>query len=196
MPTVNEARGKIIGFAFLPTGWNYGKGVPGNEGALKIASRLLDGLEKEGFRLFDAFPGDDGSVTVSAYALPDSYDFDVNPSGKITVVHDREDEELFYQEGMTFEAALQKIKEFGSPKWNTSEYSTSETILIVNVVASKATLSGISGTELVSPSYTPSAPDVNLEVFVNTVAGTTPQSPERRCYSGRSRVKLSQTVGV
>ena len=109
-----STREKIQSFADLPAGWHYREGVPAKELALKLALILLGDLERAGFADNDAYPGIDGSVMISAYDLPDSYDFDVRPSGRITVAHAREgeDDDIFYQEGMTLEESQQKIKEF------------------------------------------------------------------------------------
>ena len=57
-------------------------------------------------------PGTDGSVLLSAYVLPDYYDFDIKPSGAITAVHGRGDNELFCQENLSAEGAQQIIQEF------------------------------------------------------------------------------------
>jgi hypothetical protein len=195
MPSPNKTRDKLVGFAYLEAGWNFGRGVPAKEPALKTALTLLDDLNKAGFQETDAYPGDDGSVMVSAYALPDYCDFDVKPSGLITVVHAREDDELFYQERMSLEEAQRTIKEFALQQWRTSDCLISTTITANSSSDSKVTHSEIPKTDLVSPSLTADAPNEPLVVFVNIAQGTTPPSPERRSSIGKYRMKLSKTTG-
>lgn len=196
MPTLNETRGKLIGFAFLPEGWHHKEGVPAKEHALKTALVILNDLEEVGFSRTDAYPGLDGGVMVSAYDLPDSYDFDVKPSGLITVAHERGDEDVFYQEKMTVKEVRGKIKEFGVSQCHTSDCLISGT-----------TTAGSTGDLRVTPSRTQkmvpvsqlsrlTAPDANPEVFVNTVPDSTRRSQVLRLFSGRFRVRLSRAVGA
>ncbi len=196
MATLNEIRGKLIGFAYLSNGWHYNQGVPAKEHTLKTALMLLSGLEEAGFHYTDAYPGIDGSVMISAYDLPDSYDFNVKPSGLITVAHDRESDDLFYQEGMTVDGALGKIKDFGASKCHTSDYLISGTTTAGSTDDLKATPSRTQKTAQEFPSLTSIAPDVNPAVFVNTLPTFIIRPLERQSFSGKSRTSLFQTIGT
>jgi hypothetical protein len=195
MPALNETRDKIIGFAYLPVGWNFNKGVPAKEPALKTALTLLDELEKAGFHDTDAYPGDDGSVMVSAYALPDYFDFDVKPSGRITVAHARGDDDLSYQEGLSMEEAQRKIKEFAIQQWHTSDCLTSATITTKNSNGSKVMLFESQKTGRVSLSLTANAPKEPVVVFVNIAPDTMPPLPGRRSSIGKFRAISFETTG-
>lgn len=196
MPALNETRNRIVSFAYLPTGWNFSKGVPAKEPVLKTALALLESLEKAGFHYTDAYPGNDGSAMLTAYALPDYYDFDVKPSGSITVVHARGDDELFCQEGMLVEEAQEKIKEFALQKWHTLDCLTSATITAENSDDLKVTLFKTPKTAQVSQSLTANAQNTPLVVFVNIVQNSTPQSSERRSSFGKFREKSFKTTGA
>ncbi|MCI0389134.1 MAG: hypothetical protein MOB07_10280 [Acidobacteria bacterium] len=196
MPSPKMTRHKIVGFVYLPTGWNFGKGVPAKEQAVKGALTLLDDLEKAGFEKTDAYPGDGGSVMVSAYALPDYYDFDVKPCGEVTVAHGRGDEDVSYQEGMSIEEAQSKIKEFALRQWHTSDYSTSIIIIAENIDDLRATLSKAQETAQVSPSSITNAPSESAAEYVLIVPTSTQPSPERRSYSGRFHRKLLKATAI
>jgi hypothetical protein len=196
IPSPKKTRDKIVGFAYLPVGWNFNRGVPAKETALKAALTLLDDLEKAGFHNTDAYPGNDGSVMVSAYVLPDYFDFDVKPSGLVTVVHAQGDEDLFYREGLSVEDAQRKIKEFASQQWHTSDCLTSTIITVESSDDLKATLSKTQKTAPVSPSLTATAPKEPVVVYVNTARSTTPPSPGRRYSIGKFHKKSFETIGA
>jgi hypothetical protein len=196
MSSSKQTRDKIVGFAYLPVGWNFNKGVPAKETALKAALTLLDDLERAGFHNTDAYPGNDGSVMVSAYVLPDYFDFDVKPSGLVTVVHAQGDDDLFYREGLSVEDAQRKIKEFASQQWHTSDCLTSTNITAENSDDLKATLFETQKTARVSPSLTATAPKEPVVVYVYIAQSTTLPSPERRYSTGRFPKKSFKTVGA
>lgn len=196
MPTLNQTRGKLIGFAFLQEGWHFKEGVPAKEHTLRTALTLLGDLENAGFTRTDAYPGIDGSVMISAYDLPDSFDFSIRPSGAITVTHERDEEELFYREGMKEEEVREKIKEFGLSTCHTPDYLILGTTTAVTMDDSRVSPSKTQKTAQVSPLSISTAPDVNPAVFVNTLQGSTRLSLGRQSSSGRSRRKSFKPVGV
>lgn len=196
MPTINETRGKLIGFAFLPNGWHFNEGIPAKEHTLRTALTLLGELEEVGFTRTDAYPGGDGSVMISAYELPDSYDFSIRPSGAITVTHDRGDEELFYQEKMKEEEVREKIKEFGLSTCHTPDYLILGTTTAVTTDDLKATPFRTLRTDQVSQSLISTVPDVNPVIFVSTLPSSTKTLPGRRSSFGRSRKRSLKVVGV
>ncbi len=195
MTTHSKTQEKLISFAYLPIGWNFNSGLPAEQQALKTAFALLDALVGAGFKDTDAFPAEDGSVMVSAYVGAESYDFDVKVGGTITIAHTREDEDLFYQEGMQLESVKKKIKEFALQKWFTYDYS----------IFSGTTLND-RGSLLVMPSKTPltslefrssswSVPTNTQVVSVGIVLSTTPKQRARPSSSGKSRRRSSRIAG-
>ena len=196
MPTVNETRGKLVGFAYLPEGWHFKQGIPAKEIALTTAVRILNDLEKAGFNRTDAYPAIDGGVMVSAYDLPNSYDFDIKPSGLITVAHERGDEDVFYQEQMAVVEVLGKIKEFGVSKCHTLDFLISGITTAGNTDASKVMHSRTRKMDRVSLSSRATAPEVSPKVFVNTVPDFTQQSPARRFSFGKSPKRSFEVAGI
>jgi len=199
MANLNQTTSKIVSFAYLPNGWNFGRGVAAKEAAVRGALTLLCTLDVLGFHDTGAYPGDDGSVMLSAYVIPDHYyDFDVNPSGQVTVTHARcdQDEELFYQEGMSVGDAQSKIKEFALQRWDTSDFLTSVTTIVRNISGSRVTLSETSATAQVYQSSISTVPSEHLEVYVPTAPSSTPPSQERRSSTGRSLRKSFETIGI
>ncbi len=195
MTTHNKTQAKLLSFAYLPIGWNFNRGVPAEQQALKTAFALLEALVDAGFKDTDAFPAEDGSVMVSAYVGAESYDFDVKVGGTITVVHTRRDEDLFYQEGMQPESVKKKIKEFALQKWPTYDYSIfSDTTLkdrkSLLVMPSKIPLTGLG-----SQSFTWSVPTKAQVVSVVTVFSTTPKQRARPSSSGKSRRRSLRIAG-
>ena len=197
MPTLNETRGKLIGFAFLHEGWHFNEGGPARESTLKTASILLGDLEDAGFTHTDAFPGVDGSVMISAYGMADSYDFSIRPSGAITVTHERGDEEIFYQEKMKEGEVREKIKEFGLSTCHTPDYLISGTTIAVTTGDLRATPFRIQKTNPAFQLSNSNVPDVNPAVFVSTLPVSIESLPGRRSSFGRSRKRSStRPVGV
>src|SRR5262249_22495634 len=133
--------------------------------------------------------GNDGSVMVTVYALSDYYEFDVKPTGLITVAHEREQTESFYQEDMTQEQVLLKIKEFALQKWHTSDYSISASTTISGAGNLRVTPFETPPTKPASQSLKNLVQGVCLGVLASTQPKNTKQSRERRSSSGRSRRK-------
>ncbi|MDQ3011199.1 MAG: hypothetical protein M3X11_10920 [Acidobacteriota bacterium] len=125
MPILSETREKLLSFACLHRRWNFGEGVPAKELSLQRALAILESLDDAGFSYTDAYPGLDGDILLSAYALPDYYDFKVKVDGSVTVTHTRGEEDKFYQEAMPLVEVFSNIKKFASEKWPTSDYLTS-----------------------------------------------------------------------
>lgn len=195
MTTLNKTQEKLISFAYLPIGWNFNKGVPAQEAALKTAITLLEVLINSGFKDTDAFPAEDGSVMVSAYVGSDSYDFDVKVDGTITVAHAREDDDLFYQEGMQVGEAQKKIKEFASEKWPTSDYLISNATTSKNKESLQVTLFKNHPTSLVYLSFNSNALPIPQVESVVTAFSTTPKPQVRRSSFGKSHRKSSRITG-
>jgi hypothetical protein len=127
MNRIGDTEMKIRSFASLPQGWHYGEGAPITEQSLSAALTILGKLSNEGFLRTDAFPGIEGDVQVTAYEQSDFYEFNFNLDGKYMVVHERNGDILFSQEGLTLDETLQKIEDFASEKCEQSDLSIPNT---------------------------------------------------------------------
>ncbi|MGE0885636.1 MAG: hypothetical protein AB7P14_18975 [Blastocatellales bacterium] len=196
MPAQSETRDKLISFAYLPLGWNFGEGVPAKELPLKRAFAILEALENIGFYYTDAYPGLDGGILLSAYALPDYYDFKINLDGYVNVIHTRGEEDLFSQEAMSITQVINKIKEFASQKCPTSDYSTSAFTTARNSDDSRVLLLQTPVPLQGSPLLTSTAPSTPVAIFVNIVQNSTPQLQARRSFTGKSRMNFLKTDAI
>lgn len=123
------AEEKIRRFENLSPGWNAGSG-------LSIERRILDkGIElnKEmslnGYLETDAFPGPDGSVMLTLYNKGDYLEFTIDPDETITFVHESNEQEVEYKEGLTLIVAKEKITEYRTQKWNSLDSSTRSSMI-------------------------------------------------------------------
>ena len=108
---------KIRGFRELERGWHYGEGVPIEQSTLDNAIVLHQEAVRLGFLETDAFPGLNGEVMFTIY-LDDHYlEFILEPNGNVTFYREKSDEEISYQEGLSFQNAKEKIEQFRMEKW-------------------------------------------------------------------------------
>lgn len=120
---LSATKEKILRFANVETGWHYGEGVAISENSLGLGLAILDKLILMGFTETDAFPGVRGDIQITAYDLPDFYEFNIELDGTFTIVHERNGEELSYDASLSLRAALQKIDEFAFKKCDYSDSS-------------------------------------------------------------------------
>lgn len=117
-------RKKLRHFTQLPAGWHYGEGGPITDQSLGLALAILDKLALMGFDETDAFPGENGDVQVVAYDRPELYEFNVELNGTVTIAHDHDRENVFYEEQLSLSAALDQIERFAFEKCDYSDSST------------------------------------------------------------------------
>jgi hypothetical protein len=79
---------KIVSFAGLPVGWDYGQGVPASANTVSLARNLYYELTQLGFTRTEAFPGTDGGIQLTAYERDLRHIIIiVRPSGEISLAH-------------------------------------------------------------------------------------------------------------
>lgn len=102
---------KIHDFRTLVKGWSYGEGELFNNSVLNNAISLLQEASKLGFHTTDAFPGLNGEVMCTIYHENHYLEFVIELDGNITFVHEKSDDEICYQEGLSLQEAKKKVEE-------------------------------------------------------------------------------------
>ena len=120
---------KIRDFKKLEKGWNYGEGEPFNVSILDNAISLIHEAFNLAFYTTDAFPGLNGEVMCTIYHGEHYLEFILEPDGSVTFSHEKGEEEICYQEGLSLQDAKEKIEEFGKEIWNTYASSIRNTIM-------------------------------------------------------------------
>jgi hypothetical protein len=123
-----ETLKKIDNFLYLEKGWHYGKGVSPSKETIAIAKKIAEQALSYIFDT-DAFPGIEGEIMVTVYHKEHYLEFTIESDGEITFVHEVNDEELVYKEGLKLQEAKIKLDDFCEKIWNISELST-ESIMI------------------------------------------------------------------
>ena len=108
----NATERKILGFKNLKAGWHYGEGVPFQVERLKKAVQLNQEAIRLGFFETDAFPGVSGEVRVTIYHGVYYLEFTIEATDMTTFVYEINDEEVSYEEGLTFDEAKARIRNF------------------------------------------------------------------------------------
>ncbi|MBC8180359.1 hypothetical protein H8E88_04465 [candidate division KSB1 bacterium] len=130
---------KILGFGKREHGWHFGEGVPPSKDIIGKALLIVKKAIKADLDT-DAFPGVNGEIMVTIYHKNDYLEFTVEVDGKVTLVHERGEEEISYKEGLEISNALREMKNIGKYLWNISEAFT-KTITIRDLCDSKVWLS-------------------------------------------------------
>ena len=115
---------KINKFLALDEGWHYGEGVPISKTIIQRAIQLNREAIRRAFYETDAFPGVNGEIMFTIYYGKHYLEFIIEPDKSVTASHELEDEEISYQEGLSFQEAKSKIEEFRKELWRESESST------------------------------------------------------------------------
>lgn len=80
-----SAEEKIKSYAELESGWNFGAGAPFEDDTIRRALQVERNLRNRGFET-DAFPGDDGEISVCYYWAEcmdyGSVEYVIYPDGK------------------------------------------------------------------------------------------------------------------
>ncbi len=152
---ITQTADKITSFKQLQAGWHFGSGVPPTEEAIAKALVLNAEAEKVGFIKTNAFAGIDGEIRVTAYHGPIYLELTIEPDGLITYVYELDNQEIAYEENLSFEGALAKLHAFWGALWVSSGLSTETTTTQTNS-DSKVLLSGRPVTAAAYPSLTKS----------------------------------------
>lgn len=126
-PHVTER--KILGFRELGDGWHYGEGVLPKNSVLDDAISLNQEAVRLAFFETDVFPGINGEVMLTVYYCNHYLEFTIEPDGSVTFYREKDNEEVCYQEGLSFQEAKAKIGEFRKETWKEYEFSTESAIM-------------------------------------------------------------------
>jgi hypothetical protein len=127
---------KIREFQSLDDGWHFGKGNPPDSKTVHHAMSLATRAIISTFDT-DAFPGIDGEIMVTVYHKQHYLEFTIESDMTVTFVHQVNDNDVEYQEGLTFNDSLRLLDNFSENIWNTSGLST-RNIMIPEKESSKA----------------------------------------------------------
>ncbi|MCI0486290.1 MAG: hypothetical protein L0229_06785 [Blastocatellia bacterium] len=179
---------KIQGFKNLPQGWHYGEGVPPSDDTINKAVSLNIEAANSEFTKTNAFPGIDGEIQFTIYQGEAYLEFTIETNGSITFLYEENNEEKEYQENLSFNEAVEKIRDFKEKVWPSSELFTNS-ITTQTRGASRASLSNLPATIAVSQFLIKSAPYVTTQVFVSTSRDITSRLPVILLFSGTSRTE-------
>ncbi|MDM8553023.1 hypothetical protein QUF72_23295 [Desulfobacterales bacterium HSG2] len=107
---------KIKSFERFKPGWSFGEGSGFDENILAKAILLIITAHNFGFKETDAFPGLSSEVMVTLYLKNDHWEFTIEPDECVTFIHEKNDETIIYEEGLSFETAISKLKNIGFEK--------------------------------------------------------------------------------
>lgn len=124
MPNYSETVRYIRSFAKLPEGWNYGYGKPPSEVDINIMTQLALDAGLLGFHAFEAFPGTDGEIQLAIHDGINFYAITIETDGNFAVLHEKNHEEVFFQEHLNYHDVVARLEEFSFQLWNTPELST------------------------------------------------------------------------
>ncbi len=114
---------KIANFKNLEEGWHFGGGVTPSDATISQASALNDEAGRAGFTRTNAFPGIDGEIRVTAYHGSIYLELTIEPSGQVTYVLEHDDDEVVYEENLSIDEALERIRAFWGTIWPSSGLS-------------------------------------------------------------------------
>lgn len=196
MPKFKEIKRKIESFSKLPIGWHYGDGAIPSARNIRSALSLLTSAKLLGFDRFNAFPGIDGEIQVTVYDGADFYQFTIEPNLELTVVHEHNQDEVFYQERVSIDDALAKLEEFAFQICDLSELYTqnistqSVEVSAISLLKTPAMVQAYRGSSLIVPFG-------QAIQYASTSATSIPlQSAESRSFTGSFQMILSSMVAI
>ncbi len=177
---------KIRGFKKLENGWHYGEGVAFEQSILDNAIALHQEVIHWAFFETDAFPGLNGEVVFTIYFDKHYLEFTLEPDDSVTFYQEKNGEEIYYQEGLSFQEAKVKIREFRKRVWRESESSTRYT-MTTGYVDFRASHSRIQETIQESQSLVENAYLNQGERSVSIFENITRELPANHPFSGVSQ---------
>ena len=183
---------KIRSFAQLPDGWHYGEGCAATGEAMGVAVEVDALFLMYGADAVEVFPDVDGGILVSGYRESESLEVLCGPSGRLTIVHEVEDEVVADRGDVSIDDAAAYIGEIGWTPENLSEYSIPSTTARAKA-DSRVSLSSHQPAEE-SRFLTPTVPARWVPTRANTLRGFIAGSREIPVYSGDSTQIFSRDV--
>lgn len=114
---------KLLLFSQLEKGWNYGRGIPASSGTISIALQWVHFLTEVGFTSTNAFPGENGEISVTAYHKNIYLEciFDLN--GETSFYYERGDENILSMENARLAEVRSEVIKIVGEIWNTLDLS-------------------------------------------------------------------------
>jgi hypothetical protein len=187
----NRVERKLKIFSALARGWHYGEGDRIADATLDLASQIRKECLFFGFTNMDAFPGAAGEVMLTVY-LPQRYiEIIITAALNISLLYERNDEEVTYAEGLTPPEARAGLKKVAGELWSTFATSTLNSTMIRREGNSKVLHFGEpQGTGeyrlLRNRAWT-----LPVTTLAHTPEGSTPSRQESRRSSGSSTTRSS-----
>ncbi len=107
----------------MDEGWHFGDGIPIKKEIIKKAIKIDEKAFNCGYYETDAIPGIDGEIEVTIYYLDDYFEFIIEKNGEVTCVHEYKNNEIAYEENISFSKALKKIEKLKEELCSLSESS-------------------------------------------------------------------------
>lgn len=174
---------KIEGFREFSPGWCYGEGGPPKADVVQKSLDLDTELHNVGFARTNAFLGLDGEITVTAYHGPQYLEFTVYADGQVDFVLEIDDEEVAYEEGLSFERALIGIRGRRGLIWPSSDSFSR----ITTTEISSGSRVALSGPPAMAAGYRSSVLNVSRSKeseYARTLTGFMQEWPGRLRYTG------------
>jgi hypothetical protein len=113
MPQLTELQGKIESFRTLPTGWDYGRGVPASKRAARNAKIVATILDQSGAEDLEALPGEDGGVMIIGYSGDASVEIQCFSNGTFDYLYSTDDAPGDVEVNLAFGDIVNKLGSLG-----------------------------------------------------------------------------------
>ena len=138
---------------------------------------LNEAAYRAGFAESNAFPGVDGEIQINIYHGPVYIEFIVEANGTINFAYDYNDKTINYENNLTEQMALERIRVLRGVLWGSSDVWTEFTLMPGNS-GLRVSLSGRQVMAAASPSSTKTASARMGDQSVSIFKGTIHQTPE------------------
>jgi len=144
----SQALTKIVSFASLPVGWDYGDGVPASLNTVSLARDIFYELTQLGFTRVEAFPGTDGGIQLTTYEGLQHIIIIIKPSGEISLAHKISGQRTRSSIITTDRNVIKNgLREIAQETWNISVFSTPSSLTISGGVTPRLPLQTMALTE-------------------------------------------------
>jgi hypothetical protein len=134
---------KIMDFAQLPQGWDYGRGNPISARVIQAALTWNSRLQRLGFLNTNASPGSDGEIAVAAAVGDHRIEVIIETDGMVSVAYDFRRKQQFYRLRMQDTEVHQLVLELVGQIWNASTSFTEINMMGTQIAGSELLLGTI-----------------------------------------------------
>ena len=184
---------QIRSFAQLPDGWHYGEGCGATEKAIETALEVNSLLLECNAHEVEVFPGVDGGILLSGYQEDDTLQVRCDPSGRMDMLHEVNDEVFNEQRRVSLEEIGTYLEGLEWTPKNSFVYCI-QTISADKGVDSQVRLFSHPPTEEASLFSIPGALLTIAVANVPTLISTIKASPDTLLYSGESIQVFCQRI--